>query len=137
MTEPQSDPRFLTTETPAGSLTVDPALGNIRHLAFHADDWVIAPLHAAPWIEEPESDALPLAPVERHLSGDLFCAPFGANDLGVPPGVYLALLSHSGSRGPGAKVAKHYSDLAMAKHPGLPRELRHLAWLPMDEEGAE
>ncbi|MCA9311495.1 MAG: RtcB family protein, partial [Phycisphaerales bacterium] len=62
---------------------------------------------------------------------------FGANDLGVPPGVYLALLSHSGSRGPGAKVAKHYSDLAMAKHPGLPRELRHLAWLPMDEEGAE
>lgn len=85
MTEPQSDPRFLTTETPAGSLTVDPALGNIRHLAFHADDRVIAPLHAAPWIEEPESDALPLAPVERHLSGDFFCAPFGANDLDGAP----------------------------------------------------
>ena len=62
---------------------------------------------------------------------------FGANDLGVAPGVHLALLSHSGSRGPGAKVAKHYSDLAMSQHPGLPKELRHLAWLSMDAEGAE
>ena len=59
-------------------------------------------------------------------------------ELGLEPGEYLALLSHSGSRGSGAAVAKHYSDLAMKLHPELPKELKHLAWLGMDsEEGQE
>jgi tRNA-splicing ligase RtcB len=58
--------------------------------------------------------------------------------LGIPAGAYLALLSHSGSRGTGASVAGHYSKLAMGLHPELPRELRHLAWLDLDsEEGRE
>jgi tRNA-splicing ligase RtcB len=52
--------------------------------------------------------------------------------LSLVPGVYLALLSHSGSRGAGATVAAHYSKLAMDLHPELPKELRHLAWLAMD-----
>ena len=59
------------------------------------------------------------------------------SSLGLAPGTYLALLSHSGSRGPGAKTADHYSRLAMKLHPNLPRELRHLAWLDLDAEGAE
>ncbi len=55
--------------------------------------------------------------------------------LGLEPGkVYLALLSHSGSRGTGAAVAAHYSKLAQQLHPELPRELQHLAWLDMDTE---
>lgn len=59
-------------------------------------------------------------------------------DLGLQPGTYLALLSHSGSRGPGNKVASHYSRLAQDLHPELPRELRHLAWLELDSDsGAE
>lgn len=59
-------------------------------------------------------------------------------DLGLPAGNYLALLSHSGSRGPGNQVAGHYSCLAQDLHPELPRELRHLAWLDLDSEpGAE
>ncbi|MBN1129233.1 MAG: RtcB family protein, partial [Chitinispirillaceae bacterium] len=54
------------------------------------------------------------------------------------PGVYLALLSHSGSRGIGSKVASHYSGIAMQKHRELPRESRHLAWLRLDTmEGSE
>lgn len=53
---------------------------------------------------------------------------------GLPPGDYLALLSHSGSRGAGATVAGHYSKLAMGQHPELPRELSHLAWLDLDSE---
>jgi tRNA-splicing ligase RtcB len=58
--------------------------------------------------------------------------------LGLPAGVYLALLSHSGSRGAGAAVADYYSKLAMDKHPELPPELRRLAWLDLDsEEGQE
>ncbi len=55
-------------------------------------------------------------------------------ELDLPRGRYLALLSHSGSRGPGNTVARHWSDLAMALHPELPRELKHLAWLDLDTE---
>lgn len=57
---------------------------------------------------------------------------------GLLPGAYLALLSHSGSRGTGAAVASHYSKLAEELHPDLPKELRHLAWLSLDlAEGQE
>jgi tRNA-splicing ligase RtcB len=49
--------------------------------------------------------------------------------LGLEAGTYVALLSHSGSRGPGNETATHYSRLAMGQHPELPKELRHLAWL--------
>jgi len=62
---------------------------------------------------------------------------FGANPCGVEPGEYVAVVSHSGSRGPGAHVADHYSRLARRIHPDLPPELAHLAWLPMEGEGAE
>jgi len=55
-------------------------------------------------------------------------------DLGLEPGEYLALLSHSGSRGSGAAVADFYSRLAMDQHPELPPELRRLAWLDMDSD---
>lgn len=55
-------------------------------------------------------------------------------DLGLEPGTYLALLSHSGSRGAGAQVAGYYSRLAMELHPELPKHLKHLAWLDLDSE---
>jgi tRNA-splicing ligase RtcB len=58
--------------------------------------------------------------------------------LGLEPGAYLALLSHSGSRGAGAQVAGHYSKLARERHPELPDELRYLAWLDLSSgEGQE
>lgn len=58
--------------------------------------------------------------------------------LGLEAGTYLALLSHSGSRGTGAAVADHYSKVARAAHPDLPQPLQHLAWLGLDTEaGAE
>jgi tRNA-splicing ligase RtcB len=58
--------------------------------------------------------------------------------VGLPQGEYLALLSHSGSRGTGAQIASHYSKVAMRAHPELPRELTHLAWLDLaSEAGAE
>ncbi|MFT5124668.1 MAG: tRNA-splicing ligase RtcB [Verrucomicrobiales bacterium] len=58
-------------------------------------------------------------------------------DLGLEAGTYLALLSHSGSRGAGATVAGFYSRLAQSLHTNLPRELRHLAWLEMDSEAGQ
>jgi tRNA-splicing ligase RtcB (3'-phosphate/5'-hydroxy nucleic acid ligase) len=58
--------------------------------------------------------------------------------LGLDAGEYLALLSHSGSRGTGNAVAQHYSRVARDCHRALPRELEHLAWLDLDTgEGQE
>jgi tRNA-splicing ligase RtcB len=61
----------------------------------------------------------------------LFTAQVRIHDL--EPGTYLALLSHSGSRGTGAAVCDHYSKLAVKKHPELPKELQRLAWLSLDD----
>lgn len=57
----------------------------------------------------------------------------------LPAGVYVALLSHSGSRGTGAAVCDYYSKLAFGRCRNLlPGELLRLAWLPLDsEEGQE
>jgi tRNA-splicing ligase RtcB len=51
--------------------------------------------------------------------------------LGLKAGEYTALLSHSGSRGVGFKIANTYSDLAMRLHPSLEKSARHLSWLPL------
>jgi tRNA-splicing ligase RtcB len=55
----------------------------------------------------------------------------------LPPGEYLALLSHSGSRGTGAAVCDHYSRVAMDLHPELPKELKYLAWLDLDSQAGQ
>ncbi len=56
----------------------------------------------------------------------------------LPAGQYLALLSHSGSRGTGAAVCDHYSKLAMKQRSELPKDLSYLAWLDLDsQEGRE
>jgi len=60
-----------------------------------------------------------------------------ANELNVAPGKYVALLSHSGSRGLGANTANYYTRLAM-ENCRLPKEAKHLAWLSLDsQEGIE
>ncbi len=57
---------------------------------------------------------------------------------GLPPGEYLALLSHSGSRGTGAAVCEHYSHVAEKRLRDLPREFAKLAWLELaSAEGRE
>jgi tRNA-splicing ligase RtcB len=67
----------------------------------------------------------------------LFTAHSKVNDL--EPGTYVALLSHSGSRGTGAAVCDHYSKLAFGRcRAALPSELLRLAWLPLEsQEGRE
>jgi tRNA-splicing ligase RtcB len=63
---------------------------------------------------------------------------FEAGDaaLGVPKGRYLALLSHSGSRGLGATIAGHYTKLAkeLCK---LPQEAANLAYLDLNTEAGQ
>jgi tRNA-splicing ligase RtcB (3'-phosphate/5'-hydroxy nucleic acid ligase) len=59
------------------------------------------------------------------------------NEYNLPAGKYVAVLSHSGSRGLGANLARHYTKIAM-EHCQLPPEAKHLAWLDLDTEaGAE
>lgn len=65
--------------------------------------------------------------------GAFTVTPENAKTLNMSAGSHLALLSHSGSRGTGAQVCKEYSERAMAQHKDLPKELRHLAWLPLDQ----
>jgi tRNA-splicing ligase RtcB len=54
-------------------------------------------------------------------------------ELGIDAGIYIGLLSHSGSRGLGANIANHYTRIAKEKRK-LPGEASNLAWLSLDEE---
>jgi tRNA-splicing ligase RtcB len=57
-------------------------------------------------------------------------------ELDIEPGKYLALLTHSGSRGLGATLANHYTKLAKEICP-LPREAANLAYLSLDSEAGQ
>lgn len=56
------------------------------------------------------------------------------NPLNLKIGHYLALLSHSGSRGVGFKIAHFYTKMAMDQMPHLDPTVKHLAWLPLNRE---
>ena len=53
------------------------------------------------------------------------------NEWNLSEGQYLGVLSHSGSRGLGANIAKHYTYLATKQCP-LPKHVQQLAWLDLD-----
>ncbi len=57
--------------------------------------------------------------------------------LGIDAGLYMELLTHSGSKTLGANIANHYTRIAREKR-RLPGDAANLAWLRMDEaEGIE
>jgi tRNA-splicing ligase RtcB len=58
-------------------------------------------------------------------------------ELGLDAGEYVALLSHSGSRGAGAAVCATYSAIAQARLPEELKELGRLAWLALDSEAGQ
>ncbi len=108
-----------------------------------------------PVMQDPAWEALGFLRVRKDLawrqlgtsgSGNHF-VEFGALDVNqpiplptgtIPPGQYLALLSHSGSRRLGLEIAKHYTDIAMSCRANLPREFIQLSWLDLDQDaGAE
>lgn len=61
---------------------------------------------------------------------------FEDNVMKLPAGNYMALLSHSGSRGLGAEIARHYSQVARDIC-RLPREAQHFAWLGLGTEAGQ
>ncbi len=123
---------ILETETKFG---VGAAFKQKREHAVMDEDWTVSPVTARlrdkAWTQLGSSG-----------SGNHF-VEFGAftvldESIGLRTGEYLALLSHSGSRGVGAQVCQHYSRRAMEYHRELPAPLKQLAWLDLDSEpGAE
>jgi tRNA-splicing ligase RtcB (3'-phosphate/5'-hydroxy nucleic acid ligase) len=57
--------------------------------------------------------------------------------LGLKAGQYVALLTHSGSRGTGSAVCQIYSGIAQSRLPGKYKDLGRLAWLDMDSEAGQ
>ena len=57
--------------------------------------------------------------------------------LGLKAGQYVALLTHSGSRGTGAAVCQVYSGIAQSRLPAKYKDLGRLAWLDMDSEAGQ
>jgi tRNA-splicing ligase RtcB len=134
---------------PAGRLVTDEARTLLlRHTRFGAgvgfekrdrEDHPV--LHDAAWQAQPLLRHLhdkAVAQVGTSGSGNHF-VEFGTLTverpaLGLEAGEYVALLSHSGSRGFGAQVANHFTALAQKLHPTLHPAAQKLAWLPMDGE---
>ena len=58
------------------------------------------------------------------------------NALSLPAKRYMALLSHSGSRGLGANIAQHYTRIA-SNTCKLPKAAQQLAWLDMNSEAGQ
>jgi tRNA-splicing ligase RtcB len=99
------------------------------------EDWNFSPVVAA--LKETARSQLGTSGSGNHFAefGRLVLAK---DDMGLRAGEYLAFLTHSGSRGAGAKIADHYSNLAKRLHPELGKPLNNLAWLGMGrQEGME
>ncbi|MDV6374300.1 RtcB family protein [Deinococcus arenicola] len=100
-----------------------------------------AVLHETTWDDQPILGHLfekAAAQIGSSGSGNHFAEfgtlTLGAADLGLEAGEYLALLSHSGSRGFGAQVAGHFTNLAERLHPNIDPAAKKLAWLSLDSE---
>lgn len=58
-------------------------------------------------------------------------------ELDLAAGEYVALLSHSGSRGAGAAVCSTYSNIARGQLPRKYEDLGYLAWLTLDSQAGQ
>jgi tRNA-splicing ligase RtcB len=132
----ESEPERFTDAINSGTLFgVGAAYRKKRQHPVMDLDWTASPVTA-------ENKDLAWGQLGTSGSGNHF-VEFGIltierSETGLGPGTYCALLSHSGSRGTGSKVASYYSKTAMQKHRELPQEFRHLAWLGLgSHEGQE
>jgi tRNA-splicing ligase RtcB len=63
--------------------------------------------------------------------------PVREEELNLDAGEYVALLSHSGSRGTGSAVCDTYSRIARAQLPKQYEQFGRLAWLDLDSEAGQ
>jgi hypothetical protein len=62
----------------------DPLGGVIDDVAIENGGMTLRPMHRAPWLVSGETIPGYVAPVERKLAGDFFCAPFGRSAPDMP-----------------------------------------------------
>jgi hypothetical protein len=78
--------RFCTIEADGVRLTLDLAVGHIRHFEINRAGRLILPLHVAPWVDDSAISAdQAILPNLKYLAGDFFCAPFGRSDVEEAP----------------------------------------------------
>jgi len=63
--------------------------------------------------------------------------PARDDGLGLDAGRYVAMMSHSGSRGTGSAVCSTYSGIARSQLPAKYDDLAYLAWLSWDREAGQ
>lgn len=101
------------------------------HEVMHRDEWygidLLKKLRGKAWQQLGSSGG------GNHFVEIGILSLYAGNGLGLPEGEYAALLSHSGARGLGAEIAKHYVQRAHEQC-RLPQSASHLVWLGLDTE---
>src|SRR5439155_19668108 len=78
--------RFYTLAAAGISVSLDLSIGHLRALEVTRAGRTQAPLHLAPWADDPSTEREPeTAPNIMGLGGDFLCAPFGRNDVEPAP----------------------------------------------------
>lgn len=73
--------RFHTIRAAGIEVVIDLAVGHLRSVTIEREGCALTPLYTAPWVDDPTIAAdESILPNLRFLSGDFFCAPFGATD---------------------------------------------------------
>jgi len=128
--------RFLRDETRFGVGASFDKFNRRQHDVLDDEDWEATRL--LKHLKDKAHAQLGTSGSGNHFvdAGMLEVGDDGAGRLGLEPGSYLAIMTHSGSRGVGATIADHYSKLAQ-QLTKLPDKLRHLAWLPLGTEAGD
>ncbi|WP_102128192.1 RtcB family protein [Deinococcus planocerae] len=126
--------RLLTKHTRFGAGVGFEKRDREDHEVLHEDTWREQPLLRH--LRDKAAEQIGTSGSGNHFV-EFGTLSLSAPDLGLEAGNYLAILSHSGSRGFGAQVANHYTKVAQALHPALDAQGRKLAWLPLDTEEGE
>jgi len=95
-------------------------------------DWNISPI--VKQVKDKAARQLGTSGSSNHFC-DICEIEFPVSFYGVPVGKYIAIMTHSGSRGPGAQIASYYTKLAISHHPKIPKEYKYLSWLEFGQEG--
>ncbi len=142
-------PKLLLDNDPASCAELDRALGK-GTLFGTGQQWKKPAEHSV--LDEDWSITAVTREIHQRAVGQLGTSGSGnhfvewglvtlpADELGLAAGTYVALLSHSGSRGPGARVCQRYTDIARQNMPARIRNdnrLKHLSWLEMDSEAGQ
>lgn len=123
--------KALLRETAFGTGSVLPRRARLDHEVLDAARWSELPLLRR--LREKATTQLGTSGSGNHFV-EFGLLTLDAPDLGLEAGSYLALMSHSGSRGPGATVAGHFTKRARELHRDLPPALANLAWLDLDSD---